>query len=123
MIRIVADSTCDLSADLIQKDEIQIAPLHIVLGEKEYLDGAEITPDEIYEWAETHGETPKTSAIGFEDASEVIRQLSGTDDEMIIFTISEKMSTTANVFRMAAEELGLDERVTVIDSANLSTGS
>ena len=122
MIRIVADSTCDLSADLIQKYEIQIAPLHIVLGEKEYLDGAEITPDEIYEWAETHGETPKTSAIGFEDASEVIRQLSGTDDEMIIFTISEKMSTTANVFRMAAEELGLDERVTVIDSANLSTG-
>ena len=122
MIRIVADSTCDLSADLIQKYEIQIAPLHIVLGEKEYLDGAEITPDEIYEWADTHGETPKTSAIGFEDASEVIGQLSGTDDEMIIFTISEKMSTTANVFRMAAEELRLDEKVTVIDSANLSTG-
>lgn len=122
MIRIVADSTCDLSADLIQKYGIQIAPLHIVLGEKEYLDGVEITPDEIYEWADAHGETPKTSAIGFEDASEVIRQLSGTDDEMIIFTISEKMSTTANVFRMAAEELGLDERVTVIDSANLSTG-
>lgn len=122
MIRIVADSTCDLSADLIQKYGIQIAPLHIVLGEKEYLDGAEITPDEIYEWADAHGETPKTSAIGFEDASEVIRQLSGTDDEMIIFTISEKMSTTANVFRMAAEELRLDEKVTVIDSANLSTG-
>lgn len=122
MIRIVADSTCDLSADLIQKYGIQIAPLHIVLGEKEYLDGAEITPDEIYEWADAHGETPKTSAIGFEDASEVIGQLSGTEDEMIIFTISEKMSTTANVFRMAAEELGLDEKVTVIDSANLSTG-
>ena len=122
MIRIVADSTCDLSADLIQKYGIRIAPLHIVLGEKEYLDGAEITPDEIYEWADIHGETPKTSAIGFEDASEVIGQLSGTDDEMIIFTISEKMSTTANVFRMAAEELGLDKKVTVIDSANLSTG-
>ncbi|MBQ2935085.1 MAG: DegV family protein [Lachnospiraceae bacterium] len=122
MIRIVADSTCDLSADLIQKYGIRIAPLHIVLGEKEYLDGAEITPDEIYEWADLHGETPKTSAIGFEDASEVIGQLSGTDDEMIIFTISEKMSTTANVFRMAAEELRLDKKVTVIDSANLSTG-
>ncbi|MBQ8877411.1 MAG: DegV family protein [Lachnospiraceae bacterium] len=123
MIRIVADSTCDLSADLIQKYGIRIAPLHIVLGEKEYLDGAEITPDEIYEWADIHGETPKTSAIGFEDASEVIGQLSGTDDEMIIFTISEKMSTTANVFRMAAEELRLDKKVTVIDSANLSTGN
>ena len=42
MIRIIADSTCDLSSDLIKKYNIQIAPLHIVLGEKEYLDGAEI---------------------------------------------------------------------------------
>ncbi len=122
MTRIVADSTCDLSADLIRKYHIQIAPLHIVLGEKEYLDGAEITPDEIYEWADKHGETPKTSAIGFEDAIEVVKQLSGTEDEMIVFSISEKMSTTANVFRMAVEEQGLDSKVTVIDSANLSTG-
>lgn len=122
MIRIVADSTCDLSSDLIKKYNIQIAPLHIVLGEKEYLDGAEITPDEIYKWADAHGETPKTSAIGFEEAVKVIGQILNTDDEMIIFTISEKMSTTANVFRMAAEELGAEDKVTVIDSANLSTG-
>lgn len=122
MIKIVADSTCDLSSDLIKKYNIEIAPLHIVLGEKEYLDGAEITPDEIYAWTDKHGETPKTSAIGFEDAVSVVKQISGTEDEMIVFTISEKMSTTANVFRMAVEELGLENRVTVIDSANLSTG-
>ena len=47
MIKIVADSTCDLSRDLIEKYNIQIAPLHIMLGEQEYLDGINITPDEI----------------------------------------------------------------------------
>jgi len=122
MIKIVSDSTCDLSKELVEKYDIQIAPLHIVLGEKEYLDGVEITPDEIYAWADANEDTPKTSAIGFEDAMGIMKPLADTEDEMIIFTISGKMSTTANVFRMAAEELELEDKVTIIDSENLSTG-
>ena len=38
MIKLVADSTCDLSKEIVEKYNIQIAPLHIVLGEKEYRD-------------------------------------------------------------------------------------
>ncbi len=123
MIRIVADSTCDLSKELIEKHGVFIVPLHIVLGEKEYLDGKEISPDEIYTWADAKEDTPKTSAVGFEEAISLMQPLLETEDEMIIFTISEKMSTTANVFRMAAEELELENRVTVVDSENLSTGN
>lgn len=123
MIKIVSDSTCDLSKELVEKYDIQIAPLHIVLGEKEYLDGVEITPDEIYIWANSNEDTPKTSAIGFEEATAIMQPLTETEDEMIIFTISGKMSTTNNVFRMVAEELELENKVSVIDSENLSTGS
>ncbi|MBQ5783131.1 MAG: DegV family protein [Oscillospiraceae bacterium] len=123
MIRIVADSTCDLSKELTEKYNIQIAPLHIFLGEKEYLDGKEITPDEIYAWADANNDTPKTSAVGFEETGEIVKQLVGTEDEMIAFTISGKMSTTANVFRLVAEELNLQDRVSVIDAGNLSTGT
>ncbi len=122
MIRIVADSTCDLTKELAEKNGIQIVPLHIVLGEKEYLDGVEITPDEIYAWADKNEDTPKTSAIGFEEAMEVLKQVVDTDDEMIVFTISSKMSTTVNVFRMVVEELELENKVSVIDTENLSTG-
>lgn len=122
MIRIAADSTCDLSKELIDKYNISIIPLHIVLEDKEYRDGFDITPDEIYEWSDKNNTTPKTSAVGFEDAENAIKPIADTDDEMIIFTISEKMSTTANVFRMAAEELEVEDRVSVIESANLSTG-
>lgn len=122
MIRIVADSTCDLSKELIEEYGITIAPLHIVLGEKEYLDGKEITPDEIYKWADEQEDTPKTSAIGFDEATEILKPLLETEDEMIVFTISEKMSTTANVFRMVVEELELEEKVSIINSDNLSTG-
>lgn len=123
MIKIVSDSTCDLSKELVEKYDIQIAPLHIVLGEKEYLDGVEITPDEIYIWANSNEDTPKTSAIGFEEATAIMQPLTEIEDEMIIFTISGKMSTTNNVFRMVAEELELENKVSVIDSENLSTGS
>ena len=122
MIRIVADSTCDLSKELIEKYNIQIAPLHIVLGEKEYLDGEEIQPDEIYAWADENKDTPKTSAIDFAKAGEIVKQIVGCEDEMIVFTISGKMSTTANVFRLVTEELEVEDRVTIIDSGNLSTG-
>ena len=122
MIKLVADSTCDLSKELIEKYSIQIAPLHIVLGEKEYRDGVDITPDEIYAWADKNEDTPKTSAIGFEEAIDIMKPLVGTEDEMILFTISGQMSTTVNVFRMVAEELEIEDRVSIIDSKNLSTG-
>lgn len=122
MIKIVSDSTCDLSKELIETYNIQIAPLHIVLGSQEYLDGIEISPDEIYAWAEVHEDTPKTSAIGYDDAKDILKQLVGSKDEMIVFTISGKMSTTVNVFRMLAEDLEVEDKVTVIDSDNLSTG-
>ena len=123
MIKLVADSTCDLSKELVDKYHVQIAPLHIVLGEKEYMDGVEISPDEIYAWADANEDTPKTSAIGFEQVTNIMKPLVGTEDEMIIFTISSKMSTTVNVFRMVAEELELENQVSIIDSENLSTGS
>lgn len=116
MIRIVADSTCDLTKELAEEYNIQIVPLHIVLGEKEYLDGVEIAPDEIYAWADENEDTPKTSAVGFDEANEVVKQIVDTEDEMIVFTISGKMSTTANVFRLVVEELELEDRVSVIDA-------
>lgn len=123
MIKIVSDSTSDLSKELIEKYDIQIVPLHILLGEKEYLDGVDITPDDIYAWADANNDTPKTSAIGFEEAINIMKPIVGTDDEMIVFTISGKMSTTINVFRMVAEELEIENQISVIDSENLSTGS
>lgn len=58
-IKIVADSTCDLTPDLIEKHGISILPLNIVLDMTSYCDGEEIVPDEIYAWAEKNRRTPK----------------------------------------------------------------
>ena len=120
MIKILSDSTCDLSKELAQRYNIGIIPLYVRLGDEEYLDGVNITPEQIYKWSDEHGETPKTAAASIEDISKFLDPAGS--DEYIVFTISSSMSVNFNNVRLAAQELGMSDRVHVIDSANLSTG-
>lgn len=121
-VKIIADSTCDLSKDLLEKYDISVLPLHIVLGDKEYKDGLEISPDEIYEWSNANKEAPKTSAAAISDTIDIYSKYLKSYDEIICFSISGQMSTTVNVMRMAAEELDAEDTIHIIDSENLSTG-
>ena len=122
MVKIISDSTCDLSKDLIEKYNIAIIPLHILLGENEYEDGVDITPDEIYKWADKNKTTPKTSAPSVDTAERVMRQALEEADELVCFSISETMSSSGNVMKLAAEDMGVSEKVFVVNSKNLSTG-
>ena len=120
MIKILSDSTCDLSKELIQRYDLGIIPLYVRLGDEEYQDGVNIYPEELYKWSDEHGETPKTAAPSIEDISKYLDP--DSSDEYIIFTISSSMSASFNNVRLAAENLEMSDRVYVIDSANLSTG-
>ena len=122
MVKIISDSTCDLSPELIAKYDIDILPLHILLGEDEYEDGKNITPEQIYSWSDENKTTPKTSAPALTDAIELFKQYIDEGREIVCFSISSSMSTSGNVMRIAAEELEAEDCITVIDSANLSTG-
>lgn len=122
MVRIIADSTCDLSQELLEKYGVAILPLHILLGEDEYEDGRDIRPEEIFRWSDEHGTTPRTSAPSMESAAGLLQEVGKDGEEIVCFSISGQMSTSNNVMKLAAEEAGLAERVTVIDSENLSTG-
>ncbi len=122
MVRIISDSTCDLCPELLEKYEIAILPLHILLGEEEYEDGRNITIEEIYAWSEAHKETPKTSAPSIESAVTLFAPYIERGDEIVCFSISGSMSASGNIMRMAAEQLEAESRIHVIDSQNLSTG-
>lgn len=122
MVKVIADSTCDLSQDLLDKYDISVIPLHIVLGEEEFEDGRSITPDEIYKWSDAHNATPKTSAVSLDQVKAEYENYLQDYDEIVIFSISSQMSSTIQVMKMAAEDLEAEERIYVIDSQNLSTG-
>jgi len=122
MIKIISDSTCDLSKELVEKYDISILPLHIHMGNEEYEDGVTITPDEIYTWSDANNTTPKTSAASITEVMDMFRPYIEKGDEIISFSISDSMSANRKVMQMAAEELEAEDKIYVIDSANLSTG-
>ena len=122
MIKIFADSTCDLSKKLTERYNIGIIPLHIVMDGKEYRDGLEITPEEIFKWADANKTTPKTSAISIEDFESIVKPEIEAGNEVIVFSISSEMSTTNNIMKLTAEDMGAADKISVIDSRNLSTG-
>lgn len=122
MVKIIADSTCDLSQEICERYDISILPLHILLGDEEYLDGKNITPSEIYAWSDENRTTPRTSAPSLEDAMDLLEPYTRQGRQVVCFSISDEMSASGSVMRLAAGELGAEELIHVVNSANLSTG-
>lgn len=116
---ISSDSTTDLSAELKERYNIQTLPLGISLGDKTFIDGVDITPDDIYEHHSKTGELPKTSAANLGESLDFFKQFTDEGKKVIHFTISSEMSSTYRNACLAAEEL---DGVYVIDTKNLSTG-
>lgn len=120
-IHIFADSTCDLSEELIEKYQITVIPLCIILDDKSYYDKVELTPEEIFRWADEKKTTPKTAVVSFEYAEKLLAPCLEAGDDVIFFGISEEMSTTCNVMRLVGQDHP-NGRLFVVDSRNLSTG-
>ncbi len=118
-IRISADSTCDLSPELVKKYDIAITPLKITLGDTDYTDQIDITPQKIYDYVAETGVLPKTAAVSVGTYTDVFTELKKDCDEVVHFTISSEMSSCYQNAVLAAEEVG---GVYVVDSRNLSTG-
>ena len=120
-VKIITDSTCDLSEELLVKYDIPVIPLYIQLDDKSYLDRLEITPPELFAWSDKTGKTPKTAAPGIDVVQGIIEKYNKDETDLIYIGIGGALSTTCNVIRLAAEDLGYDNMY-VLDSMNLSTG-
>ena len=118
-IILCADSTCDLSEELLERYNIHIFPLHIVLGDRTYQDGVDLVPDQIYQIYREKKILPKTAAINVEEYTEFARPFIKAGNDVIYVTLGSGISATYNNCRLAAEEL---PGMYVIDSGNLSTG-
>ena len=122
MIRILSDSTCDLSEELLQQYQIRTIPLNIMLNGKSYEDGRDITPDSIYAWADENKTVPKTAACAPGRVRDKFDRYLQRGDEIICFSISSSMSSTCDIMRAVAREMGAEDRISIIDSQSLSTG-
>ncbi len=117
---VTADSTCDLSEELIKRYDIRTIPLHIILDGVSRDDMADITPDEIYQSFYDTGKLPKTSAISIGEYLSFFKPLVDSGAEVVHINLGGAISASAKNCVLAAQELS---GVYPIDSFNLSTAS
>lgn len=117
-IRISADSTCDLSPEYIRKHDIEIIPLTVTMGEKDYTDGMDIQPDDIFHHVDAGGVLPKTAAINTADYRARFKKMLEDCNAVIHFNISADFSSCHANAVAAAKGLP----VYCVDSRNLSSG-
>lgn len=116
---ITADSTVDLSPELIARFDIHVIPLTITLGEDTFLDGHGFTPLDMYKRYREDGTLPMTSAPGVQEFLDFFTPLVEAGYEVVHLDISAELSNTYNAARLAAQELS---GVYPVDSRMLSTG-
>ena len=116
---ITADSTCDLSQELLERYEIHTIPLMITLGDDTFLDGQGFTPLDMYARYRKDGTLPKTSAPGVREFMDFFTSFTEQGCSVVHLDISSELSNSFNAACLAADELC---GVHVVDSRMLSTG-
>lgn len=118
-IKLTADSTCDLSPELLHQYQVDILPLSITTESGVYQDGVDIHAADIFARVHSGQAIPRTSAVNMQEYREAFERLLQTYDAVIHINISSEFSACHQNARAAAEGLP----VYCIDSRNLSTGS
>lgn len=122
-IKITSDSTCDLSQEILQKHNIDVLPLYIVIDGVAHRDGIDIKKEDIFNYVDNEfaktGVMPKSAAINVEDYIGYFTPLSKEYDAVIHVNISSDFSSCYQNACMAAKEFN---NVYVVDSRNLSSG-
>lgn len=119
MIRIVTDSTSYMDEDFRRENNIVVVPLKVRFGDKTYIEGVNITPDEFYEKLESEKTLPKTSQPSIQDFVSAYKPILENGDEIISIHISSGLSGTFNAARMAAEQLD-PSKIKLVDSKHTS---
>lgn len=120
-IAIVADSGSDVPPSLIEQFNIRIAPLHVNYTNESYLDGVDISAQEVYDYLGV--EIPKTSLPSGESVHTIYEEIQAEGiKEVIVISISSGLSGTSGIFKMVAEEFS-DLRIHVIDTKSIGLGS
>ena len=118
-IKIISDSTCDLSAQLIAENNITLTSLTVVKNDEQFKDGITITPADIFAHVAAGGALCSTAANSIGEYAEVFEKYAADYDGVIMITIGSGFSTCYQSACLAAEDF---PNVRVIDSQNLSTG-
>ena len=116
-VKIVTDSTADISPELAQRLDITVVPVYLTFGDKTYRDGVDVGVDEFYQKLESSPVHPTISAPSPGDFTAVYETLAKETDEIVSIHLSSKASATYTAALQAKEACGETGcRIEVVDS-------
>lgn len=118
-IKILADSTCDLSADILNKHNITMIPLTVIKNDEQFRDNVTITPAEIFAHVAAGGALCSTTAVSIGEYQDFFEPFAKEYEGVVHINLGSGFSSTHQNACLAAEEF---DNVIAIDSQNLSTG-
>ena len=116
---ISTDSPADVPAEIRERYDIRVIPLHIILDDDCFEDGVNIQPDDLYAFYKKTGRLPKTSAVSVAEYTDFFKELTQDGSSVVHISFSSALSATHQNARLAAEDF---DNVYIVDSKSLSTG-
>lgn len=117
-VRIIVDSSTDVSEKY--REKIQFVPLTVRFGDKEYLDGVEISKHQFYEMLVESDALPTTSQATPAAFAEYLESVASGGDSAVVITLSSKLSGTYQSAVLAAEDY---PNIYVVDSQSVAIGT
>ena len=119
MLKVFVDSGSSIKQYEKELYNVEIIPLKILLGDKEYLDGIDLTNEVFYDYLQNNKVFPKTSLPQLDVLEEEITKITEEGNDVIIVTISSEISGTYNAIRMLFAD---NDKVHLIDSRSAVGG-
>lgn len=123
-VKILADSACDLPLSFFEEYQVELLPLKVLIGEKEYEDLETIQPNTVYE-AIRAGKVPKTSQVSPTRFESVFTELAKQKQEAIYIAFSSELSGTYQTAVMILDQVKEnypDFQLTIVDTKAASLG-
>ncbi len=120
MLKVISDTTCDMSQEVAESLGVTLLPVHVRFGEQEYLDGIDLNIDEFYEKLIESDEFPKTSQITPFEYEKAISEAVGQGYDVLVVTVASKLSGCYQSATMAIDDIV--GNVEILDSETATMG-
>lgn len=119
-LKIITDSACDLPIKLIEEYDIEVLPFIIYIDDQEYVDGVNITPEQVYAAIKAN-KLPSTAQVPAQKLLDTFTKYAKANQPCLYLSFSSKMSGTCNTARLIAAEVQqkyTDAQITIVDTAS-----
>ncbi len=121
MIRIIAESTCDLSLETLGEWGVEVLPMYVTLDGTEYLDRVDISPKEFFAKLETSQGMPSTAQVTPKRYEDIMRDVQAKGEEALFLVFSSELSGSYQACLIAQQTFD-DLHIKIVDTKAASAG-